>query len=302
MLGISVGGMLPLNTTLLLSLHEHWMMLATLFQSVAFLQAQQACGLSLSPFRHRNEKWSASPHLRALKLWQMELNQKSQTHKRWLMLCGSSWTANSENAKDAAEHVLLPSSPFLFRSGRHFLVSFHFAQVLCTCWSLAEVLWWGFPPLLLCLPAYWFSCSVPCSIIQMTRSGGSAVQPCFFFPLFIFPSLKWPKSDGDFSGCSHWRIFAQHLYSWYWFLHKVSIPAPPFPAPWSNFEKTEFFFWGLTSDQRGHGKISCGIKHLRFIPIQGIAWLQFTKSPYHHGQFWIRRGQKLNLVHKLLAF
>lgn len=166
MFGISVGGMLPLKTRFLLCLHEHWMMLATLFQSVAFLLAQQACGLSLSPFRHRNKRWSASPHLRALKLWQMELNQKSQTHKWWLMLCGSSWTTNSGNAKDATEHVLLPSSPFQFRTGRHFLVSFHFVQVLCRCWSPAEMLWWGFPPLLLCLPAYRFSRSVPLSLYR----------------------------------------------------------------------------------------------------------------------------------------
>lgn len=166
MFGISVGGMLPLKTRFLLCLHEHWMMLATLFQSVAFLLAQQACGLSLSPFRHRNKRWSASPHLRALKLWQMELNQKSQTHKWWLMLCGSSWTTNSGNAKDATEHVLLPSSPFQFRTGRHFPVSFHFVQVLCRCWSLAEMLWWGFPPLLLCLPAYRFSRSVPLSLYR----------------------------------------------------------------------------------------------------------------------------------------
>lgn len=166
MFGISVGGMLPLKTRFLLCLHEHWMMLATLFQSVAFLLAQQACGLSLSPFRHRNKRWSASPHLRALKLWQMELNQKSQTHNWWLMLCGSSWTTNSGNAKDATEHVLLPSSPFQFRTGRHFPVSFHFVQVLCRCWSLAEMLWWGFPPLLLCLPAYRFSRSVPLSLYR----------------------------------------------------------------------------------------------------------------------------------------
>lgn len=166
MFGISVGGMLPLKTRFLLCLHEHWMMLATLFQSVAFLLAQQACGLSLSPFRHRNKRWSASPHLRALKLWQMELNQKSQTHKWWLMLCGSSWTTNSGNAKDATEHVLLPSSPFQFRTGRHFPVSFHFVQVLCRCWSPAEMLWWGFPPLLLCLPAYRFSRSVPLSLYR----------------------------------------------------------------------------------------------------------------------------------------
>lgn len=166
MFGISVGGMLPLKTRFLLCLHEHWMMLATLFQSVAFLLAQQACGLSLSPFRHRNKRWSASPHLRALKLWQMELNQKSQTHNWWLMLCGSSWTTNSGNAKDATEHVLLPSSPFQFRTGRHFPVSFHFVQVLCRCWSPAEMLWWGFPPLLLCLPAYRFSRSVPLSLYR----------------------------------------------------------------------------------------------------------------------------------------
>lgn len=151
-------------------------------KSVVFLQAQQACELSLSPFRHRNERWSASPHLRALKLWQMELNQKSQTHKWWLMLCGSSWTTNSENAKDATEYVLLPSSPFLFRSGRHFPVSFHFTQVLCRCWSLAEMLWWGFPPLLLCLPAYWFSCFVP---VPLYRWPGVVDQWCSHASSFL---------------------------------------------------------------------------------------------------------------------
>lgn len=83
-----------------------------------------------------------------------------------LMLCGSSWTTNSGNAKDATEHVLLPSSPFQFRTGRHFPVSFHFVQVLCRCWSPAEMLWWGFPPLLLCLPAYRFSRSVPLSLYR----------------------------------------------------------------------------------------------------------------------------------------
>lgn len=264
MFGISVGGMLPLKTRFLLCLHEHWMMLATLFQSVAFLLAQQACGLSLSPFRHRNKRWSASPHLRALKLWQMELNQKSQTHKWWLMLCGSSWTTNSGNAKDATEHVLLPSSPFQFRTGRHFPVSFHFVQVLCRCWSLAEMLWWGFPPLLLCLPAYRFSRSVPLSLY---RWPGMVDQWCSHASSFLCSYfLHW--SDQNLMVISLdlcltppllILIFAQDFHS-----------SSSTPCTLKQYWKDRIFFWELTSDQWGYDRISCGLERLRFIPTPEI--------------------------------
>lgn len=138
----------------------------------------------------------------------------------------------------------------------------------------------------------------PSFIIQMTRNGGSVVQPCFFFPLFIFPSLKWPKSDGDFSRslsntstpdtdlCT--RFPFQLLHS----LHPEAILER------QNFSSGD---WHLISEgvTESHVALNVWGSYL----LQRFAWLQFTKSPYcHHGRFQICRGQKLNLLHKLWAF
>lgn len=181
-----------------------------------------------------------------------------------LMLCGSSWTTNSGNAKDATEHVLLPSSPFQFRTGRHFPVSFHFVQVLCRCWSLAEMLWWGFPPLLLCLPAYRFSRSVPLSLY---RWPGMVDQWCSHASSFLCSYfLHW--SDQNLMVISLdlcltppllILIFAQDFHS-----------SSSTPCTLKQYWKDRIFFWELTSDQWGYDRISCGLERLRFIPTPEI--------------------------------